>query len=298
MDDVIIRHWKHGDDEGIFKLFDRTARWVSNDVYHKKFRDKGLKPEGIILAEKNGLIIGHLMGTRSKIIYEGKQLIFGGIGQVMVDENYRGHGIGKAMLERIIQYHKDGKCRGIILWTQTDRVPAYPMYEKFGFKPVANRAFYHIPIKMSESSLSVELYISDFKDQTEEIRREWMKRSFPVGIANMKPGTDRCQVIRNGQGIVGYIHIGNRDGIPLLSQGVTLLESASEVFDALLEYLTKNEHKEAIWQTCVGSVWEEEFHKRGFQDSRITTDVRMCLSIGSPIDTHGLRPEFDGCSTW
>jgi len=298
MKDVVIRYWKEGDDEGIFELFDRTDRWVSNEAYHKKFDDRGLTPRGIVLAEMDGLIIAHLMGTRKEIMCEGEAKIFGGIGQVMVDKNYRGRGIGKAILQRIIQYHKDGNCRGILLWTQDSRIPAYPMYEKSGFRIAARRAIYNFQPGKTESSLSVEPYAKAFEDHAERVRQEWMRACFPVGIRSMKPADANWLVAhRNGQS-VGYIHIGERDNIPFLSHAVGRLDEAYEICSAVFSFLAELGHKKAVWQTCVDSVWEAELHRRGFREGHIASDVRMCLPIGSPIDTNGKRPEFDGCSTW
>lgn len=114
----------------------------------------------------------------------------------------------------------------------------------------------------------------------------------------MRPEVGRWWVIKDKQNIIGYIHIGNMDNVPYLSSGVAYLENAPEFCNALLKHLAEQGHEKAIWQTCVGSIWEEELHKRGFRDGRIAVDVRMCLSVGSPIDVSGLRPEFDGCSTW
>ena len=295
---AIIRNWKSGDDEAIFELFDRTARWLSNESYTTKFDDKGLTPEGIVLAEEDGLIVGHVMGTRTEIMCEGRPTIFGGIGQVMVDENYRGLGIGKAILQKIIQYHTEGRCRGILLWTQDNRIPAYPIYEKFGFRIAARRAFYRFRISESKSPLSVEPYTEKFTEQTEAIRQEWMRSSFPVGIKSMRPSSTNWHVILKDRQPVGYVNIGKQDDIPFLSRAVALLSSASDVCETLLAHLRKLGHEEAIWQTCVGSVWEEELHKRGFRDGELETDVRMCLSIGSPVNIDNQRPEFDGCSTW
>jgi len=298
MSEVIIRRWKNGDDERIFELFDRTERWLSNENYSAKFNDEGLSPEGIIIAEKDGLIIGHLMGNKTKIMCEGAQKMFGGIGQVMVDENFRGRGIGKAMLQRIIQYHKDNGCRGIILWTQEHRIPAYPMYEKLGFRIVARWAFYTFRPEISTSTLSVEPYAEKFAAQTEEVRQEWMRACFPVGVGNMKPTDGNWSVIHEKHRVMGYVHIGQRGELPLLNRAVARLADASKVCDALFEFIKELGYEEAIWQTCVGSIWEEELHKRGFKECNLTGDVRMCLSIGSPINIHGQRPEFNGCSTW
>jgi len=298
MSEVIIRHWQDGDDERVFELFDRTERWLSNEDYMAKFGDEGLAPEGIIIAAKDGLIIGHLMGTRTEIMCEGEAKLFGGIGQVMVDENFRGRGIGKEMLTRIIQYHTDNGCRGILLWTQDYRFPAYPMYEKFGFRIAARRAFYQCQPEINTSTLVVEPYTDKFAEQTEEMRLEWMRISFPVGIGNMKLTDGNWFVVHENHRVMGYVHVRQKDESLFLSHAVARLADAPEVCEALFKFIKELGHADAVWQTCIGSIWAEELQKRGVKEGNITGDVRMCLAIGPPIETHGQRPEFDGCSTW
>jgi hypothetical protein len=216
----------------------------------------------------------------------------------MVDEDYRGRGIGKEIVRRVIQYHTDGECRGIILWTQDVLIPAYPMYRKFGFRIAARRVFYRFQLEATASNLSVETCTEAFAEQTENLQREWMQVAFPVGVENMKPTGGNWWVVSSNGQPVGYFHMGKKDDLPLLSQVVSRLSDAPDVFDAISGFLEERGHKEAIWQTCVDSIWEEELEKHELQDSQLTPHIRMCLPIGALIDTHEQRPEFDGCSTW
>jgi Acetyltransferase (GNAT) family len=54
-------------------------------------------PEGCFVAEHEGRVVG----TSTSIIYEGR---FAWIGMVIVDSQYRGQGIGTALLERAIRF--------------------------------------------------------------------------------------------------------------------------------------------------------------------------------------------------
>lgn len=298
MGEIIIRHWQEGDDERIFDLFDRTERWLSNEAYRVKFNDKGLAPEGILLAESGELIIAHLMGSRTRIFCEGEPKRFGSIGQVMVDADFRGRKIGKEMIRRIVQYHIDGGCRGVILWTQDDRIPAYPMYEKVGFRPVVRRVFYHLRPREMPCPLSVEPYTAAFAESAEIARQAWMRSTFPMSLENMKPAEGAWWVAQRQGRCLGYVHLGENEGRPLISRAVAHPDQVSDVCQALLNHLAESDHGEIVWQTCVDSLWERELRKRGYEDRRPTSDVRMCLPIGAPIAMDGLRPEFDGCSTW
>jgi len=80
-------------------------------------------PERCFVAEYRGDIIG----TSATIIYEGR---FAWIGMVIVDKQYRGQGIGTALLERAISFLDSQRVPTMKL----DATPqGKPLYEKFGF---------------------------------------------------------------------------------------------------------------------------------------------------------------------
>jgi predicted N-acetyltransferase YhbS len=80
-------------------------------------------PEGCFVAEYRGDVIG----TSATIIYEGR---FAWIGMVIVDKQYRGQGIGIALLERAIRFLDSQR----ITTMKLDATPqGKPLYEKFGF---------------------------------------------------------------------------------------------------------------------------------------------------------------------
>jgi GNAT superfamily N-acetyltransferase len=80
-------------------------------------------PEGCFVAEHHGDVIG----TSATIIYEGR---LAWIGMVIVDKQYRGQGIGIALLERAIRFLDSQRVPTMKL----DATPqGKPLYEKFGF---------------------------------------------------------------------------------------------------------------------------------------------------------------------
>ncbi len=80
-------------------------------------------PEGCFVAEYRGDVIG----TSATIIYEGR---FAWIGMVIVDKQYRGQGIGIALLERAVRFLDSQRVPTMKL----DATPqGKPLYEKFGF---------------------------------------------------------------------------------------------------------------------------------------------------------------------
>jgi GNAT superfamily N-acetyltransferase len=80
-------------------------------------------PEGCFAAEHNG----RLLGTSTTITYEDR---FAWIGMVVVDAQYRGHGIGTDLLRAAIQY-LDSRT---VPCMKLDATPlGKPLYEKLGF---------------------------------------------------------------------------------------------------------------------------------------------------------------------
>jgi streptothricin acetyltransferase len=55
------------------------------------------------------------------------------IGDFMVDVRFRGLGVGRALMQRAVDWAKAGRLPGIMLETQDVNVPACRFYENFGF---------------------------------------------------------------------------------------------------------------------------------------------------------------------
>jgi ribosomal protein S18 acetylase RimI-like enzyme len=80
-------------------------------------------PEGCFVAEDRGRVVG----TATSIVYEGR---FAWIGMVTVDPQYRGQGIGTALLQSVIRYLDSRRVPCMKL----DATPqGKPVYEKLGF---------------------------------------------------------------------------------------------------------------------------------------------------------------------
>ena len=71
------------------------AGWNQTAADWERFLFAG--PEGCFVAKRKGRVVG----TSATIVYQGR---FAWIGMVIVDRQFRGQGIGTALLERAIQY--------------------------------------------------------------------------------------------------------------------------------------------------------------------------------------------------
>lgn len=67
---------------------------------------------------------------------------FGIIENVIVDKNYRSLGLGKSMMNKLIEYGKSQNCQYISLQSSNHRVDAHKFYENMGFDKDIKVAFY------------------------------------------------------------------------------------------------------------------------------------------------------------
>jgi len=80
----------------------------------------------IFFAEADGKLAG-----RIKMLKWWNQ--FGYVEDLVVNPDFRGMGIGRALLERGIQWARENEFPGVMLETQDDNVPACMLYQSCGF---------------------------------------------------------------------------------------------------------------------------------------------------------------------
>ena len=86
------------------------------------------------------------------------------LGTVMTDNAYRGQGLNREIMERIMAEHKD-KVDGIYLFGNDDVVSYYP---KFGFKPAKEYEYY---LTCGDTS-NVEVYVLEKVDMQDKAQAE------------------------------------------------------------------------------------------------------------------------------
>lgn len=80
------------------------------------------------------------------VAYIGIWLIFneGHITNVAVEPEYRDHGIGTMLLQKIIEVAKTRGVEAITLEVRPSNVPALKLYDKYGFKSAGRRPHYYL----------------------------------------------------------------------------------------------------------------------------------------------------------
>jgi ribosomal-protein-alanine N-acetyltransferase len=68
------------------------------------------------------------------------------IANFAISPNYRGKGIGKMMMERVIREAESRECRNLILSVRESNLPAIKLYAGFGFVEIHRRhGYYRFP---------------------------------------------------------------------------------------------------------------------------------------------------------
>jgi ribosomal protein S18 acetylase RimI-like enzyme len=99
------------------------------------------KPDYIILnAFDNNRLIGTLMAVICNELY-GDCHPFAVIEDVIVNENYRRQGIGRALMKEIEIKLRKRKCKNVLLITDRNRINAQRFYESLGFSRDTHKGY-------------------------------------------------------------------------------------------------------------------------------------------------------------
>ena len=93
----------------------------------------------LLIAEDDAT--GEIVGTLTILFYEIPTCRKAWIEDVITDEAYRGHGIGRALVERALQIAREGQADGVYLTSRASRIAARALYQKCGFGVVDTTLF-------------------------------------------------------------------------------------------------------------------------------------------------------------
>jgi len=87
----------------------------------------GNTPDPVVFfADMDGKLVG-----RIRMVAWWNQFAY--VDDLVVNPEYRGAGVGRALLENGIQWARENTFPGVMLETQDDNVPACTLYQKYGF---------------------------------------------------------------------------------------------------------------------------------------------------------------------
>ncbi len=103
-----------------------------------KFRESGTHI--LLSAIENEKLIGSVMGIICEELYGGGEP-FMVLENMIVDNNYRNRGVGKALIAELEKAATSQRCTQIILVTETSRIDACNFYESAGYSPKTHKGF-------------------------------------------------------------------------------------------------------------------------------------------------------------
>jgi ribosomal protein S18 acetylase RimI-like enzyme len=105
-----------------------------DSIWQERLRDSESKKSVCLFAKLEGRIVGMVMGGRTD---DDKQTHLAHIWGTYVDSKARGKGIGKELMQRVIEeLGRDADIKGICVTVNTEQKPAIKLYESLGFKQI------------------------------------------------------------------------------------------------------------------------------------------------------------------
>lgn len=101
-------------------------------------------PEDCFVVEYDGQVIGYATTRINRTNSAGQ------IPDMAVDENYRGKGIGRKLIEHCLQYFRDQNLRLARIETLDQNPIGRHLYPDLGFQEVARQIFYAMPLEPEE----------------------------------------------------------------------------------------------------------------------------------------------------
>ena len=121
--DIMVREYQEGD-------FD-AVNGILNEAFHCTRPEGSLGDFHEVVAIAEEKPVGYLILT--KVLNPIKQASYYLVDYVCVDSNYRGHGIGKKMMDYAYMYAKENGAIYLQLTSSRFRVAAHKLYEKCNF---------------------------------------------------------------------------------------------------------------------------------------------------------------------
>ena len=128
-------HWEFGE-----FVVTTDSGWLNEDLIHKVLAEsywaKGIPREVVTRSIHNSLCFvvlkGHEQAGFARVITDCATFAY--LADVFILEAYRGRGLGKFLMQCILQHPE---LQGLRRWTLATR-DAHGLYSQFGFKPLAN----------------------------------------------------------------------------------------------------------------------------------------------------------------
>ncbi len=146
---LIERH--HGPADGALRTLALQAGWLSRFRLDSRFGSTAFERLYACWVERScareiaDVVLTASLGS-SKVGFVTARLSapIAEIGLVAVDDQSRGLGVGRQLMEHVAALAMDAGCRGISVVTQAENVSAVRLYSRVGFEEVQRLHWYHL----------------------------------------------------------------------------------------------------------------------------------------------------------
>ncbi|MDO8529394.1 MAG: GNAT family N-acetyltransferase [bacterium] len=132
---IKFRRLKTSDKKNVEALFEKSKDKIVKIDARSLVKDKNCN---CLVIENDKKIIGFGALIIHQVPTKGKM---GKIEDIMVDSDYRGHGLGKKMMQELIKIAKNKKNKTVNLTSHPKRVEARKLYVSMGFELLETGVF-------------------------------------------------------------------------------------------------------------------------------------------------------------
>ena len=125
---------------------------------------------------------GHIVGNASLIPFKdrGKRIYL--IANVATHPDYRRHGIGRALTERVMKQAREKRASAIWLHVRDDNPGAIKLYQDLGFQEVARRTTWQAVPNPHSSYPDTDIKIISRQARFWSFQQEWLRRLYPDSL--------------------------------------------------------------------------------------------------------------------
>jgi GNAT superfamily N-acetyltransferase len=135
--DVTIRLATTDDAEAVARLSDQLGYpSTREETTRRLLQVNGQSGHAVYVAEGDGRLIGwvHVYVNHSLLADLPAE-----VAGLVVDENYRGHGLGRVLMERAELWAQEHGCRSVRLRSNVLRSRAHIFYERLGYRVIKSQ---------------------------------------------------------------------------------------------------------------------------------------------------------------
>ncbi|HET9910362.1 MAG TPA: GNAT family N-acetyltransferase, partial [Anaerolineales bacterium] len=152
---------------------DSFLRWASH------MKETASLPLMGYVWEQDGRIVGNasLIPFRDK----GKRVFL--VANVATHPDYRRHGIGRALTERVMKQARDKWASAIWLHVRDDNFGAIKLYEELGFQEIARRTTWQASLDAHLSYPDTDIKIVPRHPRFWPLQQDWLRRVYPEELS-------------------------------------------------------------------------------------------------------------------